>query len=400
MTQLEVWIEGSPLPDCDPERAAADFARLAKISPEQARALLASGKARLVKRCDAATAEALVNRLTDIGVAAECRVPENAETPKPERQPADTPQWLRWILKTLLYLGKCFDALLGQIIDPPEKKTVALTGTGKWRDTPKIVPFSHGFRWHLDPYQRLHGEIDTVTPVIIVLGIFTYGMLNLYGLCCLVVKSVPLGTPFPVVMGLIPPFWGFCYARGIQAAQQGNTAWLEELCADLTSWAYLLPLLTLSLCLGLLWHCLPFPDALRRYPAAFTISPGMICSFSGGIILFLTGQFLATALAVTPNTGLTGLGRICLASVRNWRAFLACGLPIPPFFVCIGVTVLLYLGTQMFGGASSRKDNRLIYGLFIFGTVFAQIHLMEVVYFAARDIFYDEEPEAPAAGNA
>ena len=67
--EIAVWLSGRTLPGVEPERAAPDLARMAKMRPAQAWSSVTSGKPRLFKLCASDTeARALAERLADIGV--------------------------------------------------------------------------------------------------------------------------------------------------------------------------------------------------------------------------------------------------------------------------------------------------------------------------------------------
>lgn len=384
MSELEVWITGTTLPGRSPEQAASAFAQLAKISPEKARVLLTSGQPRLIKRCaSTALAEALTKRLADIGVAGECRLPQNSETGKPTQEAAVAQTQTQgntqgnerdWMTETIIVAPS---RPTSQVGDPD------ILDKGVWCDTPNRVSFLHGFRWHVNTQIN---EINREHAALFApLYISVYGALVCFMLFW-VLGKIPASTVlFPVVMGLFSSLWGFCYARNIQTSRQGGKI---ELFASCKPGPQLQPLLVLGLSLAVLWYFLPLLDLLlcRLHPEC-SLSLRLICLAGSGCMLVLGGHFVAAALAVTQTTGFAGLARVSWAGIRNGPAFLACTLVILPLVAGICFLFQFFL---------SEHGKRFQSTTVLFCAVFMSFlaHLMDVAYAAARSIFYEERREA------
>lgn len=149
MQTLDVFLAGRVLPGADTQKAVAALAEMAGLEPDRARALLCSGRQRLVRRgLSPEAAQALVDKFAALGIAAFAQAhgagAPQAAAPSVRRpepiQPDSGPE------------TGAFNPYAAPRADLHSARRRDGDSRGIWRDIGRSVPAGHGIRWLKDAW--------------------------------------------------------------------------------------------------------------------------------------------------------------------------------------------------------------------------------------------------------
>ena len=149
MQTLDVFLAGRVLPGADTQKAVAALAEMAGLEPDRARALLCSGRQRLVRRgLSPEAAQALVDKFAALGIAAFAQAhgagAPQAAAPSVRRpepiQPDSGPE------------TGAFNPYAAPRADLHSARRRDEDSRGIWRDIGRSVPAGHGIRWLKDAW--------------------------------------------------------------------------------------------------------------------------------------------------------------------------------------------------------------------------------------------------------
>ncbi len=150
MQTLDVFLAGRVLPGADTQKAVAALAKMAGLEPDRARALLCSGRQRLVRRgLSPEAAQALVDKFAALGIAAFAQAhgagAPQAAAPSVRRpepiQPDSGPE------------TGAFNPYAAPRADLHSARRRDGDSRGIWRDIGRSVPAGHGIRWLKDAWR-------------------------------------------------------------------------------------------------------------------------------------------------------------------------------------------------------------------------------------------------------
>lgn len=154
MQTLDVFLAGRVLPGADTRKAVAALAKMAGLEPDRARALLCSGRQRLVRRgLSPEAAQALVDKFAALGIAAFAQA-RGASAPQAAEQPAAAPA-VRRPEPMQPDSGPetgAFNPYAAPRADLHSARRRDGDSRGIWRDIGRSVPAGHGIRWFKDAW--------------------------------------------------------------------------------------------------------------------------------------------------------------------------------------------------------------------------------------------------------
>lgn len=413
METVDVLLSGNILPGADLAGAAAQLSGLTGLDQEQTRALISSGREKVVKRgVSAATGQKYLDKLTSIGIEARLRpaaapaIPPAVADPQSVRQAAGqlSPSLPPKTDTVAPQAAQAAAAAQTSTINPYSAPKAAMderssrTGLeGGWRGSAAKVPASHGYHWFKDAWSLFSSQKGTWIGAILLIFLITTGV------------SAVLALVSPLLSNIANGFLWVFFAGGIaimaHRQSEGETVGVFSVLSGFSQKPVQLLLIglisifygALLFGLGVLFVGQDTIIALTSGKATVELAQPnarVFLVFLGGMILLLPlalgGVFAPALVSLAEKSAFAGLYKGFCAGLKNWSAFLVNGLTL--MAICLGFGIaaglLAGLGAAFSGGSMAVL---LLIGLvlLLLGLpLMCALYIMS--YTASRDIFYDE----------
>lgn len=402
--RVDVLLGGRVLPGTDPAAAAAALAHSAGIDPEQARELITSGRARVMKEgLDAATGRRGLDRLTAMGIEARLRTAGTGDDPAP------TPGQEAGADRLADYSGEAAGNPVAlatpgeeaaEAFNPYAMPRAELQAPSRrdqgafWRDSAIRAPASHGWHWFREACRLFSDRpVRWGLAILIAMG----GNVALSMVCP------------PVLDNIFSTFLGTFFGGGamIMAHKQseGHPFGILDIFAGFRQ----TPLQLLFLCLlyfvymavlaGIAYLIIghgvfmALIDALQGQasPELAHALPSIFIAMFAGIVLMLplllSFFFAPSLVAVAGMKAPVSLYRGFSAGMRNWRAFLVNGLICLLFFALLLVLMGLVIALGQFFSMTAAAVLAGLLALLLSPLI--PIIFWIMLYTASRDLFYE-----------
>ena len=386
MQTLDVFLAGRVLPGADTQKAVAALAEMAGLEPDRARALLCSGRQRLVRRgLSPEAAQALVDKFAALGIAAFAQAhgagAPQAAAPSVRRpepiQPDSGPE------------TGAFNPYAAPRADLHSARRRDGDSRGIWRDIGRSVPAGHGIRWFKDAWHLVSRRPGAWIGAWLLLIVC---MLILGTAASLAGSNLP-PVVYIWVANAIPYLFALVFTGGMVLMADRQMA--GEAFGAMDAFAGFRECPGRLLLLGVLLLVVSIAvTALADFVGQITGKVWLEALLSTLLLmpLSLAGWSAPVLVAVAGFSPTQALARSLQATLRNLFAILLNGLVLCGIPALVGIAAAILVPQAEAGGnATTLVVFMLIVG-FLLGLFCLRLLLIgpAMIYLAVRDMFYEE----------